>query len=81
MKKEAERMGYPSLSNYTKPRPVWMIVLGDSLLYCSQTGAAISIFENAKWFALSFLFIGTLGYFLTRLYKAKQEEEERQIQA
>lgn len=66
----------PSIKNYGKPRPVWMRVLGDTLLYASQTGAGISIVSDSKVWAIAFLLTGTGGFFFTKLYAAKVSEDQ-----
>ncbi len=61
----------PNIKNYAKPRPVWMMVLGETLDYTGKVGAGIAIFSDEKWWAIALLLIGSLSQFFTKLYTAQ----------
>jgi predicted phosphoribosyltransferase len=69
-----------SLSNYSKPRPVWMSVLGDTCIYVSTTITAIAVGADEKLIAYISLGFGAAGYFFTKLYKATTEELEHVLE-
>lgn len=68
----------PSIKNYTKPRPVWMMVLGDTFLYVGNAAGFSALGMDAKLFAFISFGVGILGYFFTKLYKATEDEMIRQ---
>lgn len=71
-------MGAPSIKNYSKPRPVWMIAVGDTFMYLGQLIAGVSMFYDEKAIAIVSLIVGTLGYFFTKLYARIEGELIRQ---
>lgn len=68
----------PSIKNYTKPRPVWMQVLGDTFLYAGNAAGFSALAMDAKLFTFISFGVGLLGYFFSKLYKATEEEMLRQ---
>jgi hypothetical protein len=68
----------PSLSNYTHPRPVWLQVLGDTLLYAGNFSGFASLIGDSKTGAYIGFGVGVLAYFFSKLYKAIEGELVRQ---
>ncbi len=64
----------PKLSNYNKPRPFWMAVLGDTLVYASSAITGYALFENDKTMGFISLGCGVAGYFFTKLYAAQTSD-------
>lgn len=54
---------------YKRPTPKFWRRLGDSLLAVSAMGTGWGIVDDMKWLALSFLFVGVVGKFLTNFFK------------
>lgn len=73
------------LSNYSKPRPIFLMVLGDSLLYASTAITGMSIAADNKLAAYISLGCGIIGYFCSKLFAAIEKEhaivieEERKV--
>lgn len=68
----------PSFSNYSHPRPVWIKVLGDTLLYAGNAAGFASLIGNSKLGAFIGFGTGVLAYFFSNLYKAIEGEIVRQ---
>ncbi len=61
----------PKLKNYGKPRPVILMVIGDTLLYASTLITSYAIFEGNKTVGIISLLCGAGGFFFTKLYAAQ----------
>lgn len=68
----------PSLSHYSKPRPVWIKVLGDTLLYAGNAVGFASLWADEKIGATIGFAVGVAAYFFSNLYKAIEGEIVRQ---
>lgn len=68
----------PSLSHYSKPRPVWIKVLGDTLLYAGNAVGFASLWADERIGATIGFAVGVLAYFFSNLYKALEGEIVRQ---
>lgn len=67
------------IKNYNKPRPVWMAVLGDTLMYSSTTIAGMGIYSDQHAIAYVALTCGVLAQFFTKLFRASNEELQNVI--
>jgi len=56
------------MKQYYKPTPLNMRKLGDGLLAVSTFVTASAIASNINWVALTSLFIGSIGKFLTNYF-------------
>lgn len=64
----------PNIKNYAKPRPFWMMVTGDTMIYAGTSITGMSIFaDNHTWAYIS-LGCSVSGYFFTKLFAAKVGE-------
>jgi len=67
-----------NIRNYGKPRPVWIMVLGESLVYIGSAGAGISGFEGNPWITLGFTIVIAGGNFCTRLYSKQNGSDNNE---
>lgn len=68
----------PSIKNYSKPRPVWIMVIGDTLLYAGNATGFASLIGDSKTGAYIGFGVGVLAYFFSKLYTAIEKEIIRQ---
>jgi hypothetical protein len=59
------------LSNYFKPTPKNLRIIGDSLLTLSTTIGAYSTLMENKYISISVIITGLLGKFITNLFANK----------
>ncbi len=64
----------PSLKNYSRPRPVWMQVLGDTMLYAGSAITTAGIATGNSLMAYIALGLGIGGYFFSKLFAAIEQE-------
>lgn len=59
------------LSNYFKPTPKRIRIIGDGLLTISTTLSAYSTLMENKYISISVIIMGLLGKFITNLFAEK----------
>jgi len=59
------------LSNYFKPTPKNIRIIGDGLLTMSTTISAYSTLMENKYISISVIMMGLLGKFITNLFAEK----------
>lgn len=75
-------IGKPSISNFSKPRPKILRVLGEWLSALSKTsaiGAFTTDDHTMKVVAISLFVAGWIGELFTKLYAATEEDYNQQM--
>jgi hypothetical protein len=68
------------IKHYMRPTPSLMRKLGDSILIFSSTISVYAIAEEIKWLALTTVFLGAAGKFITNLFTEEENGETETVQ-
>jgi hypothetical protein len=64
----------PNIRNYAKPRPFWLMVTGDTMIYLGTSITSMGIFADNHTMAYVSLGCSVAGYFCTKLFNVTQAD-------